>query len=178
MTTDGKFAPLEDWLFSYLTHELRTPLNAMLGFSRMMQDGAYGDLNDQQQDRIERVVRSSETLIRRLDLLLDFHRLQSEQLDFYDTPVQLADLLKDALQASDYDSRGRPLQVVTTPPMPDVLLAVDRTWAGVALREVLLHAASEAMPDPAVHVMANVAADGTGIAYFCALQSAAHGFLA
>ena len=32
-----------------MSHELRTPLNAIIGFSELLEDQAYGDLNERQQ---------------------------------------------------------------------------------------------------------------------------------
>lgn len=162
--TDPKSTPLEEWVFLYLTHELRTPMNALLGFSQMLRDGAYGELNAKQQDRLDRVVRSAQVILRRLDLLLDFDRLHQGQLDLSRARVTLKELLDVALAAADYDNRGRRLQVALPEEMLDAALAVNLSWGGVAVREVILHAASEAMPDPTVWLQAEPCMQGTHLA--------------
>lgn len=154
--SDANLEPLGEWVFTYLTHELRTPLNALLGFSQMLAEGVYGDVNARQKDRLDRVVHSAQLLLRRLDLLLDYHRLLQGQLDFSNEHITLDELLEEALASADYDSRGRPLQVVLPEYAPPVAIACSRLWAGVAVREVLLHAASEANPDPTVWLQADV----------------------
>ena len=145
-------APLQDWVFTYLSHELRTPLSAMLGFSQMLMDGVYGEVNDKQRDRLERVVRSSQILLRRLDLLLDYQRLFQQDLDFSRHVVSVYDLLQDSLAATSYDNRGRLLQIVLPDNASEVFLQINRLWAAVAVREVLLFAATEARPDPTVWI--------------------------
>ncbi|MBN2471941.1 MAG: hypothetical protein JXN59_14570 [Anaerolineae bacterium] len=145
-------APLQDWVFSYLSHELRTPLSAMLGFSQMLLDGVYGEVNEKQKDRLERVVRSSQMLLRRLDLLLDYQRLFQQDLDFSRHVVSAHDLVQDSLAATSYDNRGRSLQIMLPDNAADVFLQVNRLWAAVAVREVLLYAATEARPDPTVWI--------------------------
>lgn len=145
-------APLQDWVFTYLSLELRTPLSAMLGFSQMLLDGVYGDVNDKQKDRLERVVRSSQLLLRRLDLLLDYQRLFQEDLDFSDNTIPLPDLIHESLVATNYDNRGRALQIVLPDNAEHVHLKINRLWAAVALREVLVYASTEARPDPTVWI--------------------------
>lgn len=145
-------APLQDWVFTYLSLELRTPLSAMLGFSQMLLDGVYGDVNEKQQDRLERVVRSSQLLLRRLDLLLDYQRLFQEDLDLSDHVVSVQELVHESLVATTYDNRGRALQIILPDNAERVRLKINRLWAAVALREVLLHAATEARPDPTVWI--------------------------
>jgi|GEM_PF-5294664 len=162
--TDPKSTPLEEWVFLYLTHELRTPMNALLGFSQMLRDGAYGELNPKQQDRLDRVVRSAQLVLRRLDLLLDFDRLHQGQLDLSRARVTLKELLEMALAAADYDNRGRRLQVTLPEKLLDAVLAVNLSWGGVAVREVILHAASEAMPDPTVWLQAEPCMQGAYLA--------------
>lgn len=149
---DPGSAPLQDWVFTYLSHELRTPLSAMLGFSQMLMDGVYGEVNEKQKDRLERVVRSSQMLLRRLDLLLDYQRLFRQDLDFARHVVSAYDLIQDSLAATGYDNRGRALQILLPDNAVDIFLQVNRLWAAVAVREVLLFAATEARPDPTVWV--------------------------
>lgn len=159
--TNSEFAPLEDWLFSYLEHELRTPLNAMLNFSKMLHDGVYGPVNDKQRDRLERVLRNSQQVLRRLDLLLDFHRLYQNQLDLSEANVPLRAVLDEALAGSPFDNRGRQFQVEYNGSLAETELAVNLPWTGVALREVLVHAASEAMPDPTVWLETKTVKNGS-----------------
>lgn len=158
--------PLEEWVVAYLAHELRTPLNVTLGFSQMLRDGVYGPLNAKQQDRLDRVLRSTQLVLRRLDLLMDYDRLWRGELDLSstDAPITLEALLEEALAAADYDSRGRRLHVLPPQNPPDLPLAVSLAWAAVAVREVILHAASEARPDPTVWLEATASADGTRLA--------------
>jgi K+-sensing histidine kinase KdpD len=148
--------PLQDWVYNYLSHELRTPLSEMLGSSRMLLDGVYGEVNHKQQDRLEYVVRKSQLLLRRLDALLGYRHLLQEDATFAFQESSVLALIHESLAATSYDNRGRDLQLVLPDQGGETRVIVDPNWAALALREVILFAATEASPDPTVWIQVKV----------------------
>lgn len=60
-----------------MSHELRTPLTAIIGYSSVIADGIFGELNDQQREGLDAVVTSSDHLKRLIDDVLNLARIES-----------------------------------------------------------------------------------------------------
>ena len=80
---------VKDAFVSSVSHELRTPITSILGYTEMLQDGAYGDLDDDQLDAVRRVATNSSRLLSLIDDLLTLSRIQDGQLGMVDRLVDL-----------------------------------------------------------------------------------------
>lgn len=60
-----------------MSHELRTPLTAIVGYSSVIADGIFGELNEQQKNGLDAVVTSSDHLKRLIDDVLNLARIES-----------------------------------------------------------------------------------------------------
>lgn len=63
------------------SHELRTPLTAILGFSNVLLQEFFGELNLKQKDYIERIHASGQHLLDLINDILDLSRLEAERLE-------------------------------------------------------------------------------------------------
>ena len=54
---------VKDTFVSAVSHELRTPITSIVGYLEMLQDGSFGDLNDEQHDAVGRVNTNSRRLL-------------------------------------------------------------------------------------------------------------------
>ncbi|HEY9721449.1 MAG TPA: GAF domain-containing sensor histidine kinase [Oscillatoriaceae cyanobacterium] len=63
-----------------ISHELRTPINFITGFGSLLADGAYGDLSDQAQGAVSKILTGAERLIHLVDDLLDQSKMERGQL--------------------------------------------------------------------------------------------------
>ena len=80
---------MKSQLLAKVSHELRTPLGAIIGYSEMMQSGAYGDLTDRGQAAAQRVIHSANYLARLVDDLLDQARLEAGRIRLDPQPVDV-----------------------------------------------------------------------------------------
>ncbi len=71
---------LKSQLLAKVSHELRTPLGAIIGYSEMMQSGAYGQLTERGLAAAERVIHSANYLAQLVDDLLDQARLEAGRI--------------------------------------------------------------------------------------------------
>ena len=77
-----------------MSHELRTPLNAIAGYVELLRTGVAGDPTDGQIEYLKRLKSSQEHLLRLIDSLLDFTRLEAGRLEFDVADVLVRDLLE------------------------------------------------------------------------------------
>jgi signal transduction histidine kinase/ActR/RegA family two-component response regulator len=63
-----------------MSHELRTPLNAVIGFSEVLLDRMFGDLNDRQEEYLRDIWTSGRHLLELLNDILDLSKVEAGQM--------------------------------------------------------------------------------------------------
>jgi signal transduction histidine kinase len=54
-----------------MSHELRTPMNAILGFSEVLAEGMFGEINDKQAEYLRDILESGRHLLSLINDILD-----------------------------------------------------------------------------------------------------------
>jgi len=76
-----------------MSHELRTPLNAIIGFSEVLLQGMFGELNEKQREYQQDVLSSGRHLLSLINDILDLSKIEAGRTD-----LELSDFsLRDAL---------------------------------------------------------------------------------
>ncbi len=65
-----------------MSHELRTPLNGVIGFSEVLEDGLYGDLNDRQKTYVRHIYNSGKHLLGLINDILDLSKVEAGKMEF------------------------------------------------------------------------------------------------
>jgi len=76
-----------------MSHELRTPLNAIAGYVSLLTMGIRGPLTGEQEQDLGRIKRSEETLLRLVEDVLNFAKLDAGHLHYHYEEVKLNDVL-------------------------------------------------------------------------------------
>ena len=63
-----------------MSHELRTPLNAVIGFSEVLLDRMFGDLNERQDEYLRDIWTSGRHLLELLNEILDLSKVEAGQM--------------------------------------------------------------------------------------------------
>jgi signal transduction histidine kinase/CheY-like chemotaxis protein len=63
-----------------MSHELRTPLNAVIGFSEVLIDRMFGELNDRQDEYVHDIWNSGRHLLELLNEILDLSKVEAGQM--------------------------------------------------------------------------------------------------
>jgi len=63
-----------------MSHELRTPLNAIIGFSEVLLERMFGDLNERQDDYLRDIWSSGKHLLELLNDILDLSKIEAGQM--------------------------------------------------------------------------------------------------
>jgi signal transduction histidine kinase len=71
---------LKSEFLANISHELRTPLNSIIGFSDLMLAGAAGDVNEQQVEFLESVLRNGRHLLALINSVLDLSKIEAGRM--------------------------------------------------------------------------------------------------
>ena len=80
-----------------MSHELRTPLNHIIGFSELIIDKQFGDLNEVQERHISNIHKSSKHLLYLINDILDLSKVEAGKQELELSEVNLKALLDNSL---------------------------------------------------------------------------------
>jgi PAS domain S-box-containing protein len=157
--------------FTNVSHELRTPLTLLLGPTEDALSDPDHELDAAQRRRVEIVQRNGERLLKLVNTLLDFSRLESgrveavhEQLDLTHYTIELASMFESA-----YARSGLTLTIVCEP-LPTRPYVDREMWAKIvlnllsnALKATLHGGVTVQLSDHGDHAQLTVADTGVGI---------------
>ena len=78
-----------------MSHELRTPLNAIIGFSEILADRTFGDLNDRQLKYANNILNSGHHLLQLINDILDLSKVEAGRLELTRTSFSVAAALQN-----------------------------------------------------------------------------------
>ncbi len=80
-----------------MSHELRTPLNHIIGFTELIVDKSFGELNEIQEKYLSNVLQSGRYLLSLINDILDLSKVEEGKLDLEPSDVNLKTLLENSL---------------------------------------------------------------------------------
>jgi signal transduction histidine kinase len=80
-----------------VSHELRTPLNAIIGFSEVLQEKMFGELNEKQNEYVGDILSSGRHLLSLINDILDLAKIEAGRMDLEVTKFDLPSALENAL---------------------------------------------------------------------------------
>ena len=91
-----------------MSHELRTPLNAIAGYVELLELEIRGPLTSEQKQDISRIKHSQETLLRLIEDVLSFARIESGRLEYHYEEVAIYSILSalDSFVAPSLAQKG------------------------------------------------------------------------
>ena len=156
-----------------MSHELRTPLNAIIGFSDVLAERHFGELNEKQADYVEDILTSGRHLLSLINDILDLSKIEAGRMELQFTDVRLGELLNNSVALMRDRAIRQGLSIaLDTDSAPLVIQADERR-----LKQVMFNLLSNAVKftprdghitvsalGDGPQVLVSVADDGEGIA--------------
>ncbi len=80
-----------------MSHELRTPLNAVIGFSEVLLERMFGEVNPKQEEYLQDIMASGRHLLSLINDILDLSKIEAGRMDLEVTRFDLPAALDNAL---------------------------------------------------------------------------------
>ncbi len=132
---------LKSEFLANVSHELRTPLSAIIGFSQILLDGVDGPINDEQQEDIQQVNKSGQSLLALINQILDLSKIEAGKMELTVERVELPSLVGGVLESISPLAQEKGLRIDTR--FPSGLPAVEAD--PVRLKQILINLLSNAV---------------------------------
>ena len=80
-----------------MSHELRTPLNAIIGFSEVLSERMFGEINEKQAEYLTDILDSGRHLLSLINDILDLSKIEAGRMELEPTDFNLPDAIENAL---------------------------------------------------------------------------------
>jgi len=132
---------LKSEFLATVSHELRTPLNVIMGYTRMLAEGAGGDVTTEQQEMLESIHRHSKLQLDLISDVLDFSRLASGRVSVHVERFSLVSVLDEirALHVGRQPQGEVAFVVDAVPDLPE--METDRVKLQEVVRNLVDNAA-------------------------------------
>ena len=80
-----------------MSHELRTPLNSILGFSEILSERLFGEINNKQAEYVKDILESGRHLLSLINDVLDLSKIEAGRMDLELSTFDLPTAIENAL---------------------------------------------------------------------------------
>ena len=87
----------KDEFLASMSHELRTPLNAVIGFSEVLLERMFGELNDKQEEYLNDILASGRHLLSLINDILDLAKIEAGRMELDLEDFELAPAIDNAV---------------------------------------------------------------------------------
>jgi signal transduction histidine kinase len=141
-----------------MSHELRTPLNAVIGFSEVLQDRLFGELNEKQAEYVADIHGSGRHLLALINDILDLSKIEAGRMELQVSSFALSDVLENAVALARERATRQGISLgLEVDPSAGVIEADDRK-----LKQVLFNLLTNALKFTARGGQIDVSARGDG----------------
>ena len=123
-----------------MSHELRTPLNAIAGYTDLLEIGVHGEMTAAQIEAVQRIQANQRHLLRLIDDVLDFAKLEAGHLQFDIATVPVQETVDGARVLVEPQLRSKDIKFEYRTGDPFVTCRADRAKMQQVLANLLSNA--------------------------------------
>ena len=132
---------LKSEFLASMSHELRTPINALIGYTALLLDRIYGDVNDQQYDALTRVQIAAQHLLALINDILDLAKIEAGRMPLHLEDVDLDELVAEITAQVEPLVKKKGLTFTSDVSADTPVMFTDR----VKVKQILLNLLSNAI---------------------------------
>jgi len=146
---------------SVVSHELRTPLHSIMGSLSLLDTGKLEQYPDRSRKMVKIAFKNSKRLSNLIDDLLDLQKLEAEQISYDFAPVELSDIVYDAMESVQGVADSNEVGIVFVNPGVRLIARADHS----KIQQVLTNLMSNALKfsDKGSNVEVRLFADTTRV---------------
>jgi PAS domain S-box-containing protein len=142
---------LKDEFISTVSHELRTPLTSIRGALGLLSSGILGQVNDKAANLLRIALTNSDRLVRLINDILDLERIQSGKEPLMFRPVNLAEIVRQAIDGMQPVADAAGVQLIHDTTQVEIAADPDRLLQ--VLTNLLSNAVKFSPPNSTISVM-------------------------
>jgi len=124
-----------------MSHELRTPLNAIIGFSEVLIERMFGELNEKQDDYLKDILSSGRHLLMLINDILDLAKVEAGRMELEPSPFHVPTAIGNAMTLIRERAQRHGIALgVDVEPSLDEIVADERK-----VKQILLNLLSNAV---------------------------------
>lgn len=110
-----------------VSHELRTPLNSIIGFSELLQESTFGDLNEKQTQYVEYIHSSGLHLLQLINEILDLTKIEAGMLKLLLEEFSIDEVLGEVLGSTKPLANKKNVAIKSQKSKLDQIVTADRS---------------------------------------------------
>jgi len=149
---------LKDEFVSTVSHELRTPLTSIRGALGLLSSGILGEINEKASNLLRIALSNSDRLVRLINDILDLERAQSGREPLVFRPVQMADIVRQAMDGMQLQAEAAGVLLIHDKTQVEITADADRLLQ--VLTNLLSNAVKFSPQNSAVSIMIRPGSSG------------------
>lgn len=148
---------------SVVSHELRTPLHSIMGSLSLLDTGKLEQYPDRSRKMVKIAFKNSKRLSNLIDDLLDLQKLEAEQMSYDFAPVDLSDIVYDAIESVQGVSDRNEVDLVFVNPGVRLIARADHSKIQQVLTNLMSNALKFSDKGSSVEIRLFADADKVGV---------------
>jgi signal transduction histidine kinase len=124
-----------------MSHELRTPLNAIIGFSEVLHEQMFGELNERQLAYVNDVLAAGKHLLSLINDVLDLAKIEAGRMELELSEVAIPEVLRSAVSLHSERASREGLELSLTTEPEEITVTADER----RVRQVVFNLVSNAV---------------------------------
>lgn len=126
---------------AHMSHELRSPLNSIIGFSQIMRDAQFGDLDERYREYSGDIYNSASHLLELINDILDISRIEAGEFTLDETDIDIRLPVEEAIRTISIRAQAKNQNLVNDIKRDHAHLHADSRY----LRQILINLLSNAV---------------------------------